>query len=102
VNLNALDKRFFQHLLQPFGVGHDCCGRAWESNLTLKPELGAPSASWRNGRATASMTLAKPTSSASTVTVPDSILGQIQNIADQVEQVGAGAGEWCAPKIDFV
>ena len=45
------------------------CASIWTSN-----DRPCDSASWRNGRATVSSTLVKKISSASTVTVPDSIL----------------------------
>ncbi len=47
------------------------------------------------------MTLVKKISSASTVTVPDSILGEIEDVADQVQQVGAGAVDG-AGKLDLL
>ena len=71
VNLKALDSRFFS----------TCC-RRFESVVMVRPRLGSRwtsndscrvSASWRNGRATMSSRLEKKISSASTVTVPDSI-----------------------------
>ena len=49
------------------------------------------SASCRNGRATMSRRLVNAMSSASTVTVPELDLGEIENVADQVQEVGAGA-----------
>src|ERR1700757_1414703 len=72
VNLNALDRRFLS----------TCCSRLI-SVVMLRPRLGSTctsndswrvSAPWRNGPATMSTRFEKNTSSASTVTVPDSIL----------------------------
>ena len=71
VNLKAFDSRFLS----------TCCRRL-ESVMMAAPRLGSTwtsndswrvSASWRNGRATMSSRLVKKISSASTVTVPDSI-----------------------------
>ena len=72
VNFSAFDSRFFR-----------ICCRRLESVTMLRPRLASiwtsndrpcDSAWWRNGRATVSSTLEKKISSASTVTVPDSIL----------------------------
>ena len=72
VNFSAFDSRFFR-----------ICCRRLESVTRLRARLASTctskrrpcdSAWWRNGRATVSSTLVKKISSASTVTVPDSIL----------------------------
>ncbi len=72
VNLKAFDSRFLS----------TCCRRL-ESVIMLRSRFGSTctskdrrrlSASWRNGRTTMSCKLLKKTSSASTETVPDSIL----------------------------
>ena len=71
VNLNAFDSRFLS----------TCCSRL-ESVMMVRPSAGSRStlnescrvsASWRNGLPTASSRLENRSSSASTVTVPDSI-----------------------------
>ena len=66
-------QQVLEHLLQALGVGDDA---AAEIGIDVRRRTRAArfSASWRNGRATMSSRLAKNISSASTVTVPDSIL----------------------------
>src|SRR5688572_18485603 len=72
VNLKALDNRFFRiccRRLESVIMLRSSRGSTWVSKVSLRL-----SASWRNGRATMSSRLLKNTSSASTETVPDSIL----------------------------
>ena len=69
--LEGVRQQILEHLLQTLGVGDDAAAEM-RIEIDLEGELPV-SASWRNGRATASSRLAKKISSASTVTVPDSI-----------------------------
>ena len=90
VNLKAFDSRFFS----------TCC-RRFESVTRLRPSCGSTCTSNAElavlrlvagtVRATMSSRLAKKTSSASTVTVPDSIFDRSRMSRDQVQQVRAGA-----------
>ena len=60
------------------------------SELTSKVSLRF-SASCRNERPTLSRRLEKRISSTSTLTVPDSIFDEIENVADEVQQIGSGS-----------
>ena len=89
VNLKALDSRFLS----------TCCSRL-ESVVMLRPRCGSIStskdscrfsASWRNGRATASSRFGEEDLLGVDRDGAGFDLRQIENVADQVEQVGAGA-----------
>ena len=70
--LEGVREQVLQHLLQALGIGDDAAAEV-RIELDVERRAARLSASWRNGRATVSSRLAKQISSASTVTVPDSI-----------------------------
>src|SRR5262249_25606093 len=70
--LEGIRQQVFQHLLQPLGIG---CDAAPEMGIDLDIKRQLPGLGLvPNGRAIVSTRFARKTSSASTVTVPDSIL----------------------------
>ena len=86
--LHRVRQQVLEHLLQPLRIGNDGIRQRLVDDTSNSRRF--PSDSWRNGRAMPSMRLVSTTSSAMTVTVPDSIL-EVEDVGDEVERVGAGA-----------
>ena len=93
VNLQAFESRFLQDLLQPLAVGLET-GR--EAPRPAAPGSRAPSARrpGRKLRSTKSRKAWSCTGPALTAIVPDSIFDEVEDVVDQLEQVGARRSRW--------
>ena len=90
VNLKAFDSRFFEHLLQALGIG-DHAAAEMRVDLRRRRTSCRLSASWRNGRADAVEQVGEEDFLGVDRDGARFDLRQVENVADQVEQVGAGA-----------